>query len=209
MERRTEVMSAADVSAITRRVILKAVDELGVHFIAKGDSKLMHFIYKWTAMKWWNPNFMTAYTTTIWKTIYLNRPIQTFGTGKISDLATINHEVQHVKDAIALGPLAWAAMYLFPQILAPLALLGFFNPTLWVFLLALLPWPAPGRVWAEVRGYAMSLVTRSTMGLPVTTEHIENLREKFTGWHYYRMAWRWKPVHDAIQKRFAELDGMR
>jgi len=68
------------------------------------------------------------------------------------------HEYVHLKDRKRMW-LLFNLLYLFPQNLAPFALLGAFgNSPLWyLFLLFLLPIPSPTRAWLEFRGYRMTL----------------------------------------------------
>ncbi len=201
------VTDVFEIKIITQRVIAKAQAEFGLKMVSKRDSKLMRFIYRVALMRFWNPNFMTSSTTTIGRTMYLSRPVDSFGIGSIADLALLNHELQHIMDASQYRFAHWAFLYLFPQSLTPLGLLGFFEPMMFLFLLCLAPLPAPFRVWAEVRGYARGLATRARMGLIVGPLQFESYHGVFTGWSYYRMAWRWKPVRKSIERTFDLMMG--
>jgi hypothetical protein len=65
-----------------------------------------------------------------------------------------------------------------------------------VGLAILAPWPSPGRVWAEHRGYAMNLAINQWMSGTVVLLQKELTVRYFTGPNYYFMSWR-RPPHDA------------
>lgn len=73
------------------------------------------------------------------------------------------HEMVHEDDRKKLGSLLFSLIYLFPQVLGLLSLLSilsFIWPwMLWflAFSVFLLPLPAPGRAWLEVRGYRINV----------------------------------------------------
>lgn len=94
------------------------------------------------------PGFMSRFHTTIGNTIYeaSDRGLST---------ETFLHEVQHIYDSQG-KQLVYGLMYLFPQVLALLALLAISYSNWWLMsLLFLAPIPAPGRAWIERRGYLM------------------------------------------------------
>jgi hypothetical protein len=168
------VLVPSEVADLTRRQIAKARKEVGLRIVYKRDSKLMKILFEVSLMRLWNPEFMTRYTTTIGSTMYLSRPVTSFGTGMIADLVLLNHEVQHIRDSKRWGGFVWGFLYLFPQSLAPLAFLGFIEPAFFAWALCVAPWPAPFRVWAEARAYGVSLATRKKMGLEVGPVFIES-----------------------------------
>lgn len=105
--------------------------------------------------------FVLRYTTTIGASCYMK------GT-RAENLAnpdwdTLAHEGVHARDDHR-KPVRFKLSYLFPQILALLALGAiagiWWRPALWclVALAAIAPWPAPFRVYWERRGYRMSIV---------------------------------------------------
>jgi hypothetical protein len=83
--------------------------------------------------------------------------------------------------------------FLFPQILATLALLSllaFYDPFLLLFLPALLftaPLPAPFRTGSEIRGYGMNLRVAVWQDRQVTAELLERYADAFTTSAYYYM----------------------
>lgn len=77
------------------------------------------------------------------------------------------HETLHEYDRKRIGTVPYTILYAFPQILAVFALgaIGAIWNLWWLlcllFLLFLAPIPAPGRAWAELRGYYTNMmVTR-------------------------------------------------
>lgn len=113
------------------------------------------------------------------------------------------HELVHGFDDKRLpGPL-FRLGYAMPQGLALLALMAlgkFWFPWMVWFGLCqafLLPWPAPARAWAEMRGYTMSMAARHWDGQDVTKEYVANIAQNFTSGDYY---WMW-PFKTAILKK--------
>ena len=100
------------------------------------------------------PGFMDHYITVIGSTIWI--PSQRWlADDPARSVRVLVHELVHDEDRSARLPLSFELTYLFPQILALGALLaipGSLLHLLW--LLALLPWPAPWRAFYEARGYA-------------------------------------------------------
>ena len=196
--------------AICDRLIEAREDGFAVEFVEKRTSKLMWLIYFVGFMFIWQREFMDRYVTTVGSTIY-------FPAGKLrrldghlslrptlDNLATLRHELQHIRDSRRFGPL-WGLLYIFPQCLVLFAFSAFFTPYGWLFLVFLLPLPAPFRVWAEIRGYEETWRTYVDNGAELDTEFVlANMKRIFTGRGYYRMAWRWEP----IRRRFAELLGV-
>lgn len=200
------IYDVEELQYLLKSLIRKGELELGVKFVEKSSSRLMRFIYVVSLMKWWNPNFMTGYATTIGSTIYLPRKLETYMVGSVHALSLFSHELQHIADSRAYRPLAfWSFLYLWPQSMAALSLLAFFHPAWLLFLVCAAPWPAPFRVWAEIRGYARGLATRARMGFPVDANTLDGYEKRFTGWGYYRMAWHWEPTRERLRKTFLEF----
>lgn len=114
------------------------------------------------------PTFMTEYSTTIGRTVWFpSRPYVMRDPRAAFEV--LAHELTHMD---RYGKSAWRFLwfsirYLFPQCLGFLSLgmlsaiwVGWWGLLFGVFLFAFLPWPSPGRVREEVRGYAMSVVCR-------------------------------------------------
>lgn len=80
------------------------------------------------------------------------------------------HEVIHEYDRKRLGTVPYTLAYAFPQILAVFALgaIGAIWNLWWLlcllFLLFLAPIPAPGRAWAEIRGYHTNMMVTRLKG---------------------------------------------
>lgn len=165
------------------------------------------FSNRWKLTIWWNllvavvlwpfnRRYLTGYITTNYP--HVDWPQQSPGAAT-ADWKVLAHEYVHLYDRKRLG--VWFSVaYLFPQVLAPLALLSFLafvSPwfllnLLW--LVALAPWPAPWREWAELRGYTMSMAVDYWRYGSVQDGTIEWAEPQFTGWAYYKMSWR-TPEH--------------
>jgi len=199
--------SADGVRREVKRAIQDARDNLGqFEVLPKRDSWLMWTLYAISFMWIWNRRFMTHFVTTIGSTVYSPWEL---GERGVLDLAIVVHEAQHVYDKKAIGPL-WFPAYLFPQVLALLSLVAmatpWYPPAIWSLLAiaALGPWPAPFRVWAELRGYAEGydvLISNHVTDERAAKAHLQRI---FCGWAYWKMSWRWKPIHDKITGWFAE-----
>jgi hypothetical protein len=125
----------------------------------KEDSGFMKFL---GTLMFFNPRFMDKYITTIGKTVYF--PSAEFVAIHAPALRSVlAHEFYHIWDAKRTGSLRWHLLWLFPQVLAPLALLALLAfvwfPAIWMLLalLFLIPWPAYWRKKYELGGYTMSL----------------------------------------------------
>ncbi|MEL7064628.1 MAG: hypothetical protein AAFP00_12885 [Bacteroidota bacterium] len=133
---------------------------------------------------WFNPHFMTSFTTVIGNTIYF--PTQSYiAHNPQSAMRTLAHETVHLLDAEEHGYVRFSLSYLFPQILASGVLLfPFIGLYSLLFLLFLLPIPAPLRAKYEARAYAIDVLT----SLPSQrSDAIERIVDLFEGWDYYRM----------------------
>ncbi len=118
----------------------------------KDQSTLMKVLGK---ILFFNPGFMSTYTTTIGNTIYA--PSEKFITDNPGNFeGIIIHECTHMYDNKSLS-LLFTLGYLFPQILSLPALLLLFllswKIVLPIFVLLLLPLPAPLRKYFERRAY--------------------------------------------------------
>lgn len=144
------------------------------------------------ALFFFAPEFLEHKKTTIGFTVYVPHLAELEVSDPAGLIITLRHEREHMRDLRRLGRLPYSALYLFPQVLAPLALLaplGLLWAPLWglgAFVLAAAPWPAPGRVWAEKRGYAETIrATRAAGRIP----NLGFIASQFTSWSYYRMSW--------------------
>lgn len=135
----------------------------GVTIKPKSSSALMRligWIFRITKI---SPQFMTNYYTTLGSTIYVpDNLLENMNTS--SFIRTLAHETVHAADARRLSSALFGFLYLFPQSLAPLALLsllGLLNPMFfWClgFLVFLAPIPAPFRYWFELKAYRTQLL---------------------------------------------------
>jgi len=153
-----------------------------------------------------NKGFMTDYITTIGLTVYY--PSRTFvQTHTASADVVLLHELVHVKDAQRLTRPVFSAAYLFPQILALLAL-----PLLLIswklalpFLLFVLPIPAYFRMKFEKKAYLTSLYALKKLSTSLEFPPLLKSQEaffinQFTGPAYYFM---W-PFYNSLKKDFDE-----
>ena len=125
--------------------------------LEKNNSSLMKWLSK---LLFFNKSFMTNYITVIGHKVYV--PSLPWSQEKpFSACTVLAHEWVHMKDAKKFGPL-FKFLYLCPQILAPLAVLGFWHSAFFLFALCLLPLPAPFRAWFEFRAYVVSVAVRSS-----------------------------------------------
>lgn len=129
--------------------------DFGLQVKFKDESLLMRLL---GVVLFFNPKFMTEYTTTIGKTVYFaNR--KWVDDNSDSAAHVLAHELVHIGDSVGMGSFLFSYTYLFPQCFALFALLSFVS---WWWLLCLLflsPIPAPWRTYWELRGYAMTDAT--------------------------------------------------
>ena len=118
-------------------------------------------------------------------------------------IETLEHEWVHLRDVHTYYGLlphlpawfnagAFAVGYAFPQCLAILALLAFFNPWWLVCLLFLAPWPAPLRMLTELRAYRRSVELGRDAAACAAI---------FNGWGYYCMWPFQKWVENALETK--------
>jgi hypothetical protein len=158
----------------------------------KQESALMKVLGR---LMFWNKGFMAHSITTIGNTVYFPQKAidRWFYVGSDKKKAaykrayceSLAHEYVHMLD----GRSRWfKAGYLAPQVLGVLALgsLGAFwcSYALWclLFLVALAPWPSPGRTKAETRAY--------TVSLRLSRRRLFSIKSAFLDWrYYYKMSW--------------------
>lgn len=215
----------------------------GLRLRYKSESWFMHLL---AAVLIFNPRFLTTFSTTIGRTVYL--PSREWAEQHPrSAEEVLAHEAVHAYD-YANAPVSFALGYLFPQVLAGVPLLGMVVSLLtvrwgWIVLaflagvvgaacvaavkryvkpaavllgialggllgfaivshaalgailavllvLSLAPWPAPWRVKAELRGYAMTLATTYWSTGEISAAMMGYLHDQFVGPNYYWMSWR-------------------
>lgn len=169
-------------------IVASIVKDVPKYTIESKEASLMMRIF--AKIMFFAPNFLHHFVTTIGARTY--EPETDI---KANAWGVIAHEGVHARDDLRLG-VKFKIAYLFPQCLAPLAALAalaFVSP--WfllalVFLLALAPWPAPGRVWAELRGYLMSGCMDALSGTDILApSYIDWMVEHFCSGQYYFMYW--------------------
>ena len=162
----------------------------------KDQSSLMKFLGK---LLFFNPSFMTDYTTTIGTTIYAPNT-QFFTLHPVSSSVVLLHEFVHMHDQKQVSQIAFQIAYLMPQILILPALLLFFWHW-WVAVLAILllaaPLPAFFRMNSEKRAYISSIYTMQKLGQRLNFDPmLTKQRDAFVGYFidssYYFMWWPFK-----------------
>jgi len=166
-------------------VCLREVPDFAVRYKDKSWSQRLLGLLSYP----FNRKYMTDYITTLYPYVYFpGRPAQS------EDWKVLAHEYVHLYD-MKRHPLLFRLGYAFPQMLGIFslgALFAFLTP--WAllcltFLLALAPWPSPGRTDAEMRGYAMSMAVNYWRYGYVSPVTLDWVTQQFIGWPYYRMAW--------------------
>ena len=152
-----------------------------IEILFKDESLFMKIL---SFVLFFNPRFKTNYITTIGKKIYFPSK-KWLEENRNSAAAVLAHEFVHVSDSIESGVSIFSYGYLFPQVLATLSICSVSGNLWWLlFLLFILPIPAPMRCYYELRGYAMSdAVSYKTTGEFLPIEFIE--KQFLTSAYYY------------------------
>jgi len=160
------------------------------------DESLFMKILGW--ILFFNPKFMTNYTTTIGSTVYFaNR--KWLKENQDSAAHVLAHELVHIGDSKQAGGFIFSYTYLLPQALALLSLLAIFSTWWWLLcLLFLAPIPSPFRTHWELRGYAMTDATYFKSDGVFTD--INWMAGQFTSGSYFFM---W-PFADDVRSRIEE-----
>ncbi len=150
----------------------------------KADSKL-HSLIGWILKHIGNPIYTETFWTTFGYTTW--KPLD----ADSSSWRTIFHEGRHALDAKRLTRLLFGFLYLLPLSLVPILIILGITLSPWWFTgiaLCLLPLPSPFRMWAELRGYTVSLAIKHWLGHdlndPWETDRVEQM---FTSGQYYYM----------------------
>lgn len=118
-------------------------------------------------IKLFNPRMDDSYVTVLFGNVWV--PGNWFDeSGRLEKkemqvIEILMHEMVHEYDRKKLGNMLFTLIYLFPQflgLLSLLSILSFIWPwMIWflAFSVFLLPLPAPGRAWLEVRGYRINV----------------------------------------------------
>lgn len=173
----------------------------GVTIEEKSESRLMRTL---SVLLFFNRGFMTDYVTTIGKTVYWPNADKLCG----DDFTTLFHEAQHVFD-FKKNFLWFTLSYLFPQVLAIFSLMVFLAITgnlLWLlsflWLLVLLPLPAPMRTRWELRGYGCTMAYDLWTRGEVPGYVKDNIKKNFTSSAYYFM---W-PFSRSLDWKLGEIE---
>ncbi|WNJ18602.1 hypothetical protein [Pontibacter sp. G13] len=152
---------------------------------------------------WFCPTFLTHYTTVVGSTVYFpsRAYVRMYPDRAMRVLA---HEAVHLLDMERYHPAAFMVSYLFPQIFA----IGVFSfPWLgaWslLFLLFLLPIPAPFRAFFEARAFAISLLAAPAED---REQELARCMDQFSNSSYYFMYPFDDQVKEQILKWIAEAE---
>lgn len=129
-------------------------------------------------LKWFNPTFMTSFTTVIGYTVYFTSR-EYVKKNPTEAMQILTHEAVHLLDTKRLTFPIFAFGYLFPQILVIFALLFPISAYFLLFLLFILPLPAPFRAYFEARAY--------TVDFMLGRRDLRDIIAYFGGWDYYKM----------------------
>lgn len=129
----------------------------------KDQSPFMKFLGK---VLFFNPGFMTSYTTTIGSTVYF--PTESFVSARPTSAAVVLlHELVHIKDSQKISRFLFSLLYLSPQVFVlfclPLLLLSW-KIALPLMVLFALPIPSFFRMHFEKRAYLTSLYSLYRLG---------------------------------------------
>lgn len=166
----------------------------GFNIVYKDASTLMKIL---GGLTFFNPKFMSEYTTTIGTTMYV--PRADFLGLQGSYVEVVCHELVHMRQTKQQG-LLYYVKYFFPQwlvLLSLFAILAVLSPYFLFFLItlaALAPFPAPGRRELEFEGYRMSLCVRYWQSSQLLEPDFTFIARQFTGSAYYFM---W-PFYDGV-----------
>ena len=136
----------------------------GIQIKFKNESWFMKLL-GW--LSFFNPKFMTTFTTVVGKTIYFPNREFLSEEKQNSPLMVIAHEYRHMNDSEGFFKHCWYSLgYFFPAVLAPLMLLFLLLPisyaisiplSIFLFLACFSPIPSYGRKYYELRGYTVNL----------------------------------------------------
>lgn len=182
-----------------RKALEKHVSENipGFAVVEKTNSQVMRFF---DSVLFFVPGFMTSFITTYYPKVYVPS-LQRWNLNHTATISILAHEYVHLSDRKRLS-LLFNLAYLSPQILAVFALLAPLSPWFLLCLLFLAPIPSPGRAWAEIRGYRMTVAVY--YWLSAGKYNLDYVIEHFIGPNYY---WMW-PFKKYIRRRL-ELEYQR
>lgn len=146
-------------------------------------------------LKIFNKDIDEKFITVLFGTVWV--PENFLNNDEMNVLEVIAHETVHEADRKRLGTILFTITYLFPQILCLGSLLSvlaiwFGNGFLWslLCLLFLLPIPALGRAYLELRGYRMNVLFMTQadkVSLSSLEPYLYYIATNFTSANYYFM----------------------
>lgn len=174
----------------------------------KNSSKLMKLIGWLFDITKISPEFMTRYITTIGDIAYFpDKMLENPDSERMLRISV--HESVHIYDSKRFSGPLFSFLYLFPQSLAPLALLSllaFWKVSfLWclLFLLCLAPIPAPFRYLFELRAYRTQLMfsVKTDKASPEQVEEVYAWIQKQLCTNLYYWTW---PFPSMVKKQLED-----
>jgi hypothetical protein len=202
-----QTITTGDPMGMFTNVVSRAQQHFpGITIKFKDESLLMKVIDK---VVFFNGDFMN-FTTTFGSTVYLPSAAK-LKTSPVSFTIIFMHEVAHIYENSKNGIL-FKLLYLFPQVLALLAIPAFFLFHWYIalaFLLFLLPIPAYFRMREERRAYTMSLYVmnrlNNTSNFHIDLEkHRDVFIDNFLDSSYYYM-WPFPGIKDHFNNSLGEI----
>lgn len=181
----------------------------------KENSKLMKLL---GTLLVFNKGFMTDYTTSIGRTIYI--PNQNYVRFRpVSGAVVFLHDIVHLHDQKKMGTMWFQFLYMFPQILSvPVLLLFLFlswKIVLPLLLLSLLPIPSYFRMKLERRAYLSSIYVIFKLSQRLNFKpHLDSQCKHFSKYFFdssYYFMWPFKAriINDFNEAVKAIQDGKR
>lgn len=177
-----------------------------VRLYEKQSSALMWTLYVAGFMWIWNKWFFSRFHTTIGKRVYIKKD-SIAAEDWAGIYRVLRHEYIHILQRRRYW-LLYDVAYLFPQVLAVLAIPSFLSiwfglQWLWSlgFLAFLAPIPAYWRMRFEIEGYTQTLLVEYEMRGQISEGLIRRVAEKFTGSTYYFM---W-PFNRDVRARLGDI----
>lgn len=175
----------------------------------KDESPFMRLLGR---LAFFNPDFMTRYTTTwLWYVYFPSRAAVAAEPERFGKV--LAHEYVHLLDNQKYG-VRYSLSYVSPQIwaLGALGAVGvFYSSWFLLFLLFLLflgPWPSPWRARWEARGYLMSMAINGWRYGQVHPQTQMWIIDTFHGWEYYKICWTRAAAQSVVMQMMVDVSNL-
>jgi hypothetical protein len=179
--------------------VIAGLEADGVHVESNRKSVLLRVI-AWI-LKPIDRGFLDHVTVTLGKNVYVPES----QVGRVTSWYVLMHEWCHVEQHKSGF---FFLRYLFPQCLAIFSILAIWNLYMLLFLLFLLPWPAPYRLNMELEGY-LTMHAISEWGLKkgghMDDIIINEVSDVLTSWRYYFASWSRGYVAKKLKEKMYKL----